>query len=369
MPALLVHHNGKRYDVSSFLAYHPGGAECIKALEGQDVTEAMRASGGHEHSEAAWEMMEDLQTTVDPDWVAPDGFVPEDTDVAHDFKQSKFLDLNKALLPQLWNAKMSKAFYLSQVHQPRHLPRSALLFGPAYLEVFTKTYWFIVPLIWLPIAMFLAYVSAVQFSNPHLHLTARSIFDNAYDDLRDTGRVAAPHVSDRALNKSTICLGLGGVIWTLLEYVFHRFLFHLDELLPSNSKAFTIHFLMHGVHHYLPMDPYRLVMPPVMFFTLQLPMTTLAHTIIAWGDGAGAWGIIAGAFFGYVCYDCFHYASHHIQMTGYFDRQRKYHLEHHYKNYELGFGVTSKFWDWVFNTTYEAVRPNKASTAKVNAKC
>lgn len=29
---------------------------------------------------------------------------------------------------------------------------------------------------------------------------------------------------------------------------------------------------------------------------------------------------------------------------------KKYHLAHHYKNFDLGFGVTSKIWDYVFNT-------------------
>jgi hypothetical protein len=27
-------------------------------------------------------------------------------------------------------------------------------------------------------------------------------------------------------------------------------LFHLDSFLPNSNKAFTIHFLLHGVHHY-----------------------------------------------------------------------------------------------------------------------
>jgi 4-hydroxysphinganine ceramide fatty acyl 2-hydroxylase len=29
---------------------------------------------------------------------------------------------------------------------------------------------------------------------------------------------------------------------------------------------------------------------------------------------------------------------------------KKYHLEHHFKDYENGFGVTSPFWDRVFGT-------------------
>jgi 4-hydroxysphinganine ceramide fatty acyl 2-hydroxylase len=38
----------------------------------------------------------------------------------------------------------------------------------------------------------------------------------------------------------------------------HRFLFHVDEWLPDNRWALAAHFLLHGVHHYLPTDRYRL---------------------------------------------------------------------------------------------------------------
>lgn len=29
---------------------------------------------------------------------------------------------------------------------------------------------------------------------------------------------------------------------------------------------------------------------------------------------------------------------------------KTYHLNHHYKNWELGFGITTKFWDQMFGT-------------------
>lgn len=45
-----------------------------------------------------------------------------------------------------------------------------------------------------------------------------------------------------------------------------------------------------------------------------------------------------------------HYALHHTKLPEYVRQQKKYHLAHHYKNFELGFGVTSKVWDVVFNT-------------------
>ncbi|CAJ0912976.1 3310_t:CDS:1, partial [Entrophospora sp. SA101] len=64
-----------------------------------------------------------------------------------------------------------------------------------------------------------------------------------------------------------------------------------------------------------------------------------------------AHGIIAGAVFGYVCYDLTHYHLHHAKPFGdHFKTMKTYHLAHHYKNYELGYGITSKVWDIAFST-------------------
>ena len=41
---------------------------------------------------------------------------------------------------------------------------------------------------------------------------------------------------------------------------------------------------------------------------------------------------------------------HHSRLPAYLQEMKKYHLAHHYKNFDLGFGVTSKFWDIIFNT-------------------
>lgn len=34
---------------------------------------------------------------------------------------------------------------------------------------------------------------------------------------------------------------------------------------------------------------------------------------------------------------------HHTKLPAYMREMKKYHLAHHYKNFELGFGVTSEF--------------------------
>ena len=37
-------------------------------------------------------------------------------------------------------------------------------------------------------------------------------------------------------------------------------------------------------------------------------------------------------------------------LPSFYKELKKYHLAHHYKNFELGYGVTSKFWDTIFGT-------------------
>ena len=49
----------------------------------------------------------------------------------------------------------------------------------------------------------------------------------------------------------------------------------------------------------------------------------------------------AGGTLGYIMYDITHYVLHHTKLPKYFQTVKRLHLEHHYKNYELGFGVTS----------------------------
>ena len=51
--------NGKVYDVTSFLADHPGGDDLILNYAGKDVGEVMKDKNEHEHSESAYDMLEE----------------------------------------------------------------------------------------------------------------------------------------------------------------------------------------------------------------------------------------------------------------------------------------------------------------------
>ena len=100
------------------------------------------------------------------------------------------------MLPQLWNAGFSRSFYLEQVHRPRHYKggQSAPLFGN-FLEPLSKTSWWVVPLVWLPPV---AYGTLLAFGGLPAH---------------------------EALAYWLFGLGL----WTLIEYILHRGLFHVDK--------------------------------------------------------------------------------------------------------------------------------------------
>src|SRR4029450_8868507 len=58
---------------------------------------------------------------------------------------------------------------------------------------------------------------------------------------------------------------LGVLLWTLVEYLIHRYIFHY---VPKTRWGKQLHFVIHGVHHDYPNDARRLVMPPVISIPL-----------------------------------------------------------------------------------------------------
>lgn len=310
------------YDVTSFLEDHPGGGDLILEYGGKDVKEIMGDEVSHGHSEAAYEMLEDYHigfvaddTIVDvavkssrPDKVVPlppnaegmkemeaagvDGKVvyaatgmssaedlERETDITSDYKTHKFLDLNKPLLLQVWFGGFSKEFYLEQIHRPRHYKggASAPIFGN-FLEPLSLTPWWVIPTLWVPCVAYGTYLASRDL-HP-LALIAYWVF--------------------------------GLWFWTITEYTLHRCVFHVDQYLPDNRVAITLHFLLHGVHHYLPMDRYRLVMPPALFVVLATPFWYLAHALFSYHWEA-ATAVFCGGIFGYICYDMTHYSVHHTK--------------------------------------------------------
>ena len=141
-------------------------------------------------------------------------------------------------------------------------------------------------------------------------------------------------------------LFVGGVLlWSLLEYVLHRFLFHFRPKGPG-GKLFW--FMLHGYHHEFPDDKMRLVAPPLMFWFLGLGVGFLFYFIF----GHTAWGIVmAGTSVGYVAYDWIHYYTHHFHpKSGVGSWLRRYHLRHHFQDDSVRYGISNPLWDIIFRT-------------------
>ncbi len=145
-------------------------------------------------------------------------------------------------------------------------------------------------------------------------------------------------------------LAVGLFLWTLAEYVLHRFVFHFRPRTPRQER---VAFLMHGVHHAQPMVKTRLVMPPAVSLPLALSFYALFWLVVGLGLGARSWvaPLFAGFLLGYLAYDLLHYSIHHARLrTRPLAALRRHHLLHHTQVPVSRYGVSTPLWDIVFGT-------------------
>ncbi len=197
------------------------------------------------------------------------------------------------------------------------------LFKSDFLEFFTHVHPAVIVIIWLPVMVFFL-VRAVRAVAP------------------GTSWVHIP-----------LGMFIGLFLWTLAEYMLHRFVFHFR---PRNAWQERVSFLFHGVHHAQPMSKTRLVMPPAVSIPLALLFYGLFWLVVGRLLGAAQWiaPLFSGFILGYLWYDLTHYALHHFPaQRGYYKMIRLHHMRHHGKNPHLRYGVSSPLWDYVFHTMSE----------------
>lgn len=243
-----------------------------------------------------------------------------------------YIDMTQPLYSQI--SKLNKKSYLQWVHTPYVVPYTkfgmtqARIFKSNFMERLSYTSWYIIPIFWIPIAMY--------FWSFYL----KSIYDE-----RD-------YIS---LVKCATLLQTGLMLWSFIEYSVHRFAFHIDEKLPDWNWVLKLHFLLHGIHHKVPNDPYRLVMPPALMSVLTyIGYNFFKKLILFWLPDEMFKAILGSVIFGYIMYDMMHYSEHHFKSSdkSYFGVMRRYHMKHHFmtKGYQKGFGISTKFWDYIFDT-------------------
>ncbi len=136
----------------------------------------------------------------------------------------------------------------------------------------------------------------------------------------------------------------GVVLWTLLEYMIHRFLGHQNKgkhiikkehqinnyvsnyFAPKNKKLFWASFLF-------------------VFLTISIGLVFTLEMGVFFSFG------FAGMYF---LYEITH-RRYHIKepLIRYGLRMRKHHFFHHFGNPSLNHGVTTAFWDRVFRTYHK----------------
>ncbi|NXH40223.1 FA2H hydroxylase, partial [Dicaeum eximium] len=350
--ACLVSCRRRLYDLSGFVRLHPGGEQLLRRRAGTDVSAALDGPP-HRHSENARRWLEQYYVgEIEPgdEQVPPNrergGHGPWGNPGAPTVSASGAASrVNKGhgvhcLLPQdlvdwqkplLWQVGYLGEKYDEWVHQP--VDRPIRLFHSDFLEFLSKTAWYVVFMVWTPVVLYLSWVSYTSLAQGNTRLF--SSFTTEYSI--PVHKYYFPFI-----------FLFGMILWSLLEYLIHRFVFHMKPP-ASNYYLITLHFLLHGQHHKSPFDSSRLVFPPVPaslvigFFYGVLRLLLPAVLGLA---------VFVGGLCGYVIYDMMHYYLHYgsPRKGTYLYGLKAYHVKHHFEHQKSGFGISTRFWDYPFQT-------------------
>ncbi|KAM7011194.1 fatty acid 2-hydroxylase isoform 2-T2 [Passerculus sandwichensis] len=299
--ACLVSCRRRLYDLSGFVRLHPGGEQLLRRRAGTDVSAALDGPP-HRHSENARRWLEQyyvgdiepgdeqsLSETVDEKEVSAAAQTPEHTDLCYRTVpvERDLVDWQK---PLLWQVGYLGEKYDDWVSYTSLAQGNTRLFSSFTTEYSIPVHKYYFPFIFL----------------------------------------------------------LGMVLWSLLEYLIHRFVFHMKPP-ASNYYLITLHFLLHGQHHKSPFDSSRLVFPPVpaslvigfFYGVLRLLLPEVLGLCV-----------FVGGLCGYVIYDMMHYYLHYgsPKKGTYLYGLKAYHVKHHFEHQKSGFGISTRFWDYPFRT-------------------
>lgn len=329
------------YNVTEFLRLHPGGETLILRHSGTDVSQVVDGPP-HRHSENARRWMEQYyigdrnkNCFAGTETLRNRGKTHENGEENGQLSATSNggVDLEKDLVdwekPLAWQVGYLGEKYDAWVHQP--VDRPLRFFKSSVFEAITKTSWYMVPLVWMPVVLYLSwqcYTSLTEGKTRIFLTTEYAIVVHPYS--------------------FPIFFLLGMFLWTLLEYCIHRFVFHFSP--PANNfYLITVHFLLHGQHHKSPFDRSRLVFPP----GVSSPLIGFFYLVFTWIFPEGvSLCLFVGGLFGYVVYDLMHYYLHYgsPQKGSYLYGLKAYHVKHHFEHQRAGFGITTSLWDHPFNT-------------------
>jgi dihydroceramide fatty acyl 2-hydroxylase len=143
-----------------------------------------------------------------------------------------------------------------------------------------------------------------------------------------------------------VLIALGGVGWTFIEYLLHRFLLHYR---PQTPVLRAVVEALHLGHHREPHDEAMITVPVYASLPIAAALLGLYRLM------AGGWEVAAllmvGTIAGYLYYEAVHFFIHRgSPRRGWLARLRRQHFFHHFNDQERCFGVTTGLWDGIFGT-------------------
>jgi len=314
---------GYVHNITSFMTTHPGGMDYLIPYLGLDCEEAMEE---HDHSSFSYALLKTfcigtVKGQPQKQHHAPPehdlrGYKPEELEVLVDF--------DKATLPQI--AKLGDQYWPWLVNRPVVHDNKLIIFSNKFLESLSYYPWWYIWVLWTPVMLYNIYAGFVASAG------ATSSFG-------------------AALTTSVGSYIVGALMWSIMEYVLHRWVFHL-EVFSNSGNVF--HYFAHGIHHLIPTDSSRLTFPPLFAAVLGTAFFFLFRSCAAafFTPAQLSYNLFySGFILGYVMYDTMHYFFHHSNSENrIFKRLKAAHMNHHYKNEFANFGVSSPLWDFVFQT-------------------
>jgi sterol desaturase/sphingolipid hydroxylase (fatty acid hydroxylase superfamily) len=143
-----------------------------------------------------------------------------------------------------------------------------------------------------------------------------------------------------------VCIAVGLLCWTLIEYGLHRFVLHLRLQAMAVQRVIE---RLHLGHHREPRDEAKVTVP--VYGSLPVAVALLGVFRLVSGSWEVAAVLMIGSIAGYLWYESVHFRLHCSATGGcWVRRQRATHFFHHFRDQHRCFGVTTPLWDWVFGT-------------------
>ena len=166
---------------------------------------------------------------------------------------------------------------------------------------------------------------------------------------------------------------VGLLVWTVLEYVIHRWLFHPPQWIEDDTRRICgtlkvtdpvmpamptfrhkFYFMVHGVHH-----DYPTTRPASSCRRRSASRSPSCSGMRSARPSASRRPpSFAGLIVGYLAYDTIHHGTHHASASSPLARiWKKRHFRHHYADSERDFGVSNPLWDVIMGTMGKGKSP------------